>query len=687
MRLNVAHLGLAIDSPEVRQDAPNFRPPTWPPPRDFPIVMDAKGNVVSRYGDSTWDLRPWAKKPAMLNFGDGLPTKHSPCITPDNADLLRKIVAWWLYGPMAVRTTATLKQRFSTIRSLFSLSSSHGIHASDLCRFPAVVDMFRCQLGPSVAVDALTILHALYEQREQLGFTLLDREELIHLEASLPEHEVRQTPYIPPRIWTYQVNRLRAFLDDFQAHQEGIESCYQFCLDAYAKNSGSLAEACRVKRSRTLSPFWRHSGYTGARTGRIYHGPFMQTAQRFGIDELLKRWVIRPAESNNPIALSVRNLATYFTMLGYVGTAYLLNFSLMRIDEGWSLHTDCLEIEHDECFGSFYILCGPTTKTVNDDDARWPTSPSVKVAVDAMTCVARLRMICAEANPVGQTTTDDIRNPHLVVRPYEPWSAGNEDDFIQPLSVRAHPLTYAKVFDSYPNLFDPDVLRITQADLQIARLITPTLDGEKFAVGSIWPLAWHQLRRTGSVNMQASGLVSDTSLQYLLKHSKRDMSLYYGQGYSRVCLNDEARTMYIRTMYEVLGKEIARLFSDRFVSPHGEKRKAEILKIVDLKDSRKLSELAKAGKVSWRETLLGGCTKRGPCPYGGVDNIAHCGGGDGEPPCADVLYDREKAAELHQLGLILASRLVEAPEGTPYRQSLEAQQRALENALNVIESR
>lgn len=187
--------------------------------------------------------------------------------------------------------------------------------------------------------------------------------------------------------------------------------------------------------------------------------------------------------------------------------------------------------------------------------------------------------------------------------------------------------------------------------------------------------------------MQASGLVSDASLQYLLKHATRAMSLYYGQGYSKLRFNEAARITYIRTMYEVLGKEVARLFSDRFVSPHGEKRKAEILKLVDPNDSKKLTELAKSGKISYRETLLGGCTNPLPCTFGGIDNVAACGGGYNKPTCASILFDREKTTAIRQLGSVIASRLVDAQEGSPYRESLEAQQRTIEKVLNVIESR
>ncbi|UOO89776.1 hypothetical protein LVJ82_01955 [Vitreoscilla massiliensis] len=51
----------------------------------------------------------------------------------------------------------------------------------------------------------------------------------------------------------------------------------------------------------------------------------------------------------------------------------------------------------------------------------------------------------------------------------------------------------------WPKLFDGKELTITEADLEMANRMTFGLDPEKFAVGKVWPLAWHQLRRTGAV--------------------------------------------------------------------------------------------------------------------------------------------------------------------------------------------
>lgn len=185
--------------------------------------------------------------------------------------------------------------------------------------------------------------------------------------------------------------------------------------------------------------------------------------------------------------------------------------------------------------------------------------------------------------------------------------------------------------------------------------------------------------------MQASGIVSDASLQYQLKHASRAMTLYYGRGMSRVGLNEKARNEFIQTMYEVLALEIEALRSDRFVSPHGPGRKDELLNnLISSPENKKLIAAAKAGKISYRAILLGGCMKIGPCPYGGVDNIARCAGGDGKAPCINALFDRKKVPAIRELGQIIDSRLYEAPKDSPLRDSLQAQKRSVENTLKLL---
>lgn len=674
-------LGLAINSPLVTPTSRNYRPPSWPPPRDWVVIEDAQGNPVSYWGDPIWRLYPWADKSLCLNFGDGPVTNTTP-IDPENADLLRLLVTWRLWGPQGARTISTLVNNFFTpMRAIVALCSREGILASDLMRFPAVMNKLPQVLASSSFDKVVALLHRLLDARPALGFVLLDQHGLKRLAAARPEHKTEQTAYIPPRIWSYQINRLRECLEDYLAHRQQVEECFQFCLDAYAKNYGSLTNALTTASSSSRSPFSEPQLPTsGAKTGCVFYGHFAHTAARFGLSEILGRWIGSP----NPqeITKGIKLFTRYLSLVKWASLAYLCNFSLMRIEEASSLRTDCLYIEHDEKFGDIPILCGKTTKTDQDSDARWPTSPSVMIAIDAMTSVARLRMRCAEQDPQVSPSPEDIANPYLNERSFEPWVRAHTR---QKYSIRHSPDNYKKVINTYPLLFDEDVLRITEEDIKIARLINPMLDPEEFQVGKPWPLAWHQLRRTGAVNMFASGLISDSSMQYLMKHSSRVMPLYYGQGHSSLCLNEDTRVLVVNSMYEVMGKEMLNVLSERFVSPYGEKRKEMmIVNLISEPDAKRFSASARKGEIFFRSMRLGGCLKRGACSYGGVESISHCAGGDDGHPCVDVLYDKDKAELNRKMLQSITEKLEVAPPGSPLCCSLEAEKRGLENYFDVI---
>jgi hypothetical protein len=679
--ISLEQFGLAINSTQITPTFRSYRPPSWPPPRDWVVIEDAQGNPVSCWGDSIWRLYPWAGKAVCLNFGDGSVT-NTTSIDPENADLLRLLVTWRIWGPRGARTTSSLVNNFFTpMRKIISLCSREGILASNLTRFPAVMNQIAKELSPSSFGNVVVELHRLLDARQTLGFVLLDHHNLKRLAASRPEYNTEQTAYIPPRIWSYQVNRLRECLDDYLEHRQQVEDCFRFCLDAYAANYGSLTNALSTTTSTSKSPFMM-SPYPdgGAQTGCIFYGHFAHTATRFGLSELFGRWVGLP----NPQEMTkgIKLFTKYLSLVKNAGLAYLCNFSLMRIEESSLLRTDCLYVEHDAKFGPIPILCGNTTKTDPNSDARWPTSPSVQIAIDAMTSVARLRMGCAMNIPNVAPSIEDIANPFLYERSFEPW-VGNKR--LKQYSIRQHSRSYKSVINTFSLLFDEDALRITEEDIKVARLISPALDPEEFQVGKPWPFAWHQLRRTGAVNMFASGLISDSSMQYLMKHSSRAMPLYYGQGHSRLCLNEETRILVVNAMYEVMGKEILNVLSERFVSPYGAERKDMIIvNLISEPDAKLFAASARKGELFFRSIRIGGCLKRGTCSYGGVESVSHCAGGDNGHPCVDVLYDKEKTESNRKMLQSVTRQLAAAPYGSPHYRSLEAEKRALENYFDVI---
>ena len=293
-------LGLHIESPIVHPHAANFRPPSWPPPPDWPPILNADGEPACFYRDSIWPLDVWAGTPCKLNFGDGQ-SRGGKRIDSANAELLRQCTTWFMYGPRGCRTAGALKQKFMSIKPLFAICSQEGILASNLMRFDAVIDKVAQALAKSVFGDVLSYLHDILDASELLGFCLLNQEGLARLAKLRPTHEKEQTPYIPPRIWTYQLKRLRACMQDYIEHQDRIEDCFRFCVEAYAARHGSLRAAMRstadIKRIPT--PFANRPSTCSC----TYIGPFKLTADRFGVTDLLERWTgpFTNAKSENQI--------------------------------------------------------------------------------------------------------------------------------------------------------------------------------------------------------------------------------------------------------------------------------------------------------------------------------------------------------------------------------------------------
>lgn len=671
--------GLQINSPFVTKRSTNFRPNTWPPADDFPVVLDNEGRVVSRYADPTWRLWPWAGKALTLSFGDGSAHKGM-ILSPQNAALLRQITAWWLWGPNAIQSPLTLRMRHILIKPLFAVCTEQGKLASDLWRYPKVIEEVAGRQSRAHAHHFFSLLHGLWTEHDKLGFVILDEAGLKQLAGLLrSEHEVTQTAYIPPRIWTYQALRLRKCLDDYLGHKDKIEACFLFCLAAYSANGWNDGRAFgRLKQHH--KPF-EPSIPAGHKKGkRCYYGRFRMTAERFGVDALLDDWVDFGEQTG------ITAFSTYFNLVCVAGLAYTLNFSLMRVDEGAQLRVGCYSVEPDHHFGdNICLIGGVSSKTVQDDDARWIVSPSVKVAIDVMSSVAKLRMLAAQHDPQLRLSQDYLQMPPFQCRPHEPWSPARGKTSKARRNVRS----YASIVELYPKLFDLQQMRITKTDLDLARRMTFGLDPEIFAIGNVWPLAWHQLRRTGACNMLSTGLVSEGALQFQLKHASRAMSRYYGQNHYNLKgrLDGEVQGYYLREMYQAVVREFSALRDEQYVSPYGATRKTQILSPITEKDHKALLKDAENGSISYRPTFLGGCAKPGPpCPLGGISNITGCVGHGSENACEWALIDRNKRAVIENLRQVFRAQLGQAPPGSPLEGSLKAQIESAERALHVIDT-
>jgi hypothetical protein len=658
------HLNIKIDEDNLPPDTATLG--SWPPADNTPIVTDRLGNVVSRYGAPTWDLTLWAGVKLCLDFGDSL-GKSRVKNSPENADWYRRLTAWWMWRANSALSVATLKSYHQVLAKFFTICSLNKISVSELHKYPAIIDLIVMSLSPGSRTRTVRLLHVIYENRHDIGFFIISPEEIAALNNYKSGRAISaQTAYIPPRIWEYQVRRLKEFLDDYMAARDNFENLHQECIDRYISHYGSVegAFASRKARDKDRSPFYKCRGLDS----------FSELVSKHGLTEVFSKWMLTPGTEFNGRGSGIVLLSSYTTLAMRVGIAFLLNFTTMRIDEAWKLRSDCLTKETDPVFGDFWTITGVTTKTMQDSDARWVTSPAAALPVQVMQHVAKLRMKSAEMDPAINTDSGFIENPFLVNRNYDPWSTRTYPP--APMQVRPNYAAYTALVREFPNLFDPVEISISKEDLRIARLITPTLDLKKFDEGQPWAFCWHQTRRTGAVNMLASRLVSEASLQFNLKHQVRFQSLFYGQGHSRLIFNEEAKNEYIKAFYDFRSVEVDILLSERFSSPHGKKHKNKMMKAITKADLKSL--------VSYRPVFLGVCLNDQYCSYGGIDHISNCGAGDGRPPCSGLLYDTSKLEFINELKADIQHRQETAPDEGPYADSLRAQLVSADAAIEYI---
>ncbi|MBO7822126.1 hypothetical protein [Burkholderia pseudomallei] len=684
MNMSVLELSLkAVDVPFTAANA-CYRPPSWPPPPDWVVSEDAQGNPLSFWGGPDWDFSELTGKNCKFEFAGGKKRPASP-LGPENQNVMRLLATWIVWGSGSPSKLRTLRDNFNLVRRIAVLCDREGILATNLVRFPKLLERVPELFSTKTERNCVLVtLDRLLRAKEKIGIALIDERGISCLAKAFAEckdDDTEQTAYIPSRIWTYQLSRLRECLDDFLEQRQQVEDCFNFCVDAYAHNFGSLEAALlSINAPSTFFPFNVQREGAGSCSGRKFYGPFELTAQRFGIHTLLEKWVGRRKKDS----VDVNSLSTYLSMIQTVGLAYIANFTLQRKEEVGALRADCLTWELDQLLGRIPVICGETTKTDPDSDDRWPTSPSIEVAVDAMTVVARLRMRCAASNPNVNCTDEDIANPYLLNVAFEPWSS--TPGVGKPYSVRPNIQSYQSLMKRYPRLFELEQLRITEDDLLTARMFTPNLNKDgRFKVGETWPLAFHQLRRTSGVNMFASGVLSDSSIQVIMKHLTLLQTRYYGQNYTRVRFNQEVEALTVTSRYEVMAKQIESLVEERYVSPLGDERKQEI--VVNLLSARDYDGLLKAGRkgeVSFRETRLGGCTKKGHCEYGGIESVARCAGGDGDKPCRDAIYDKRKQPSAERQLVITEQALQDAEPGSPRQKALQIEANAVRRFLNVV---
>lgn len=205
-------------------------------------------------------------------------------------------------------------------------------------------------------------------------------------------------------------------------------------------------------------------------------------------------------------------------------------------------------------------------------------------------------------------------------------------------------------------------LQITEADFHELQVSDPSRDfslSSKYEIGSYWPFASHQFRRSLAFYGSNSGFISLPTLRSQFKHLTTQMSRYYGNnfeklktifGYYDVKVGDfvlpknhvlfEYQTgIPMSIAYDLLDHAFGSdspMFGGvgTYISNQRSKMDRGDIHIADVR--KETEKLASEGKISFKPTLLGACTFAGKCKSYLLGSVLSC------TSCADGIIEKEK---------------------------------------------
>lgn len=647
----IKNLQFKADISFISESSPCFKSLEFPPKDEFVMSIDEDGNVISLYGDNTWNFKSFGN-PNLMLFDQ---------YDEMNKAMFKQVMYYVIYSHLFPSKYISMRDWYHSLQVIFRKCTELNIKANNLSRFPEVINKIGQQFSvnsPSLFKKCVWYLDLLLKNNKEIGFTILDKKGITLFKYFDPNYELGQTPYIPARIWTNFIRHIDEVLVDFKNHQDKLEKLFKYLVTASITN--------QKNGIKNPSPFDTNRCAKKLTSGRTFEDYLNSN----GLFELFDKYASRRGGS---VGYETRQFTFILNNTLLSCYLYILFYSIMRSKEARSLRIDCLKEETDERLGKIYLLAGETTKTDPDSDDRWIVSKRVKKAIKVAKTLIGWKLQYIE-------TSDET--PYLFQR-IDVWKTSEQNSKPRNFSH------CVKLINEYGyKFFNTEQYRITQEDYDEALALTPSLSKEEwFKVGNNWEFSFHQFRRTLAVHF-ALNKVSPSSTQLQMKHGTREQQFHYQNNAGKLRLNRLAEQEVVNEYYAEMARNISSVVHGDAVLPHKKSPvKQDVVCFVEEGEMKKLLKAQKNGAVGYRKNLLGGCMKQGACEYGGFDSITHCAGGTGGNMCSDLIIDGSRKQEFEDDKTYYEEQMDEVPEDSPRYGGLKAEVRGYEKVLDVIKTK
>ncbi len=662
-------------------------------------ARDLTGAVVSRFKDDSWDCRAYGQANSF-HFASWWDESKRGCMDELARTLTDeiKLIHWLLQNNTTAnggrsRGQTTLIHMMSPLKGMAKIAHGLGIILSEAEHSAK----FQVALKTSIATSAVgfkvydalinllaDLAHFQSVSNIQCTVPRLVPEDALHYTQMLLQRlkkeklvEKRQTPLIPTRLFAMLITGSLEKLNALESHMPKLEA---FVKELYADPNlfcSTYGEWCnniaRIKRLYPDSEFVLDKSMWVSK---------FETLRRYDICELF-------AEHGIDTAKNIPRLINYYQVLCVM---LIHAFSGMRRSEVHIMPYDSIIHQAAKGFGDLPVFVSHLKKFEQANYSRaltWATSQEGVYAVQIAQQLARL---------------DWFRN-----RPANEAFPDNAPLWISPRSDRQnHQGHYAQPIANnfwgtreWTNAVKSLGLVIEQEDID--ELVTFDAfrnwdDDPRFSVGNLWPLTSHQFRRSVAVYASRSGMVSLPTLKTQYKHLSATMTAYYGENSSYAqsfLIDEEGNPIESASILSAFRDEkqfnASLLLHERVLQASEPLKGPKGTEIQLAKDRGKLPKMLssraetekaiKQGRLSYKETPVGGCMLKGVCPHFGIDVVLPC-----TSNCKDAVLTKDKL-QAYVENLRFEQEMM-SPKSKPYKaieaEILHVTQRYLEPAEETL---
>lgn len=614
--------------------------PFWRPSADFVICRDDRGLPTAVYSGPIWDLSPirlMANRIQKISFESIFeePNSEQSALVEEVRYLLFCLLFYVQAGRLGRVSAETLVKYFVALRRAArycsDLKSNPLIGALSLQQLltnPVYLDgyshwMVRNKIGRMERKTTRALLKHMVSMGEQrLGYKI---QGVFHLKFGSDDGRDNQTPIIPTRIYLGIINATGDVMNDLYEKRDSIEEFIKAFLNP-------LYGYTRKNQSK-FSPGLER-----------YEPDFNEALRIHGVDQIF---------TGDLACVGRNNLSGGILKIQWILKTVIHLYTGMRDQEVMRLVYNCIDSED---------IVAPT---VNEDGVTVDNAMTVKVLSTTTKYTGYRKAASWLATEEVVRAVEILRSICRGVSSHFNMPPDDMPLFLTPgiFSVSSNNVVRVAELDpgNKPKLLTERLI-ITEADFQELQASDPGRDFSqkaKFRVGSPWPFASHQFRRSLAFFGSNSGFISLPTLRKQFKHLTMQMSRYYTNNFDKLktifgYYDEEAKDFVLpenhvlfeyqtgvpmSIAYDLLDHAFgsdAPIFggTGTYISNQRKKMEQGDIHIADIR--RETEKLAAEGKISHKVTLLGSCTAVDRCDSYLLGDASSC------LSCKDGIIDKYK---------------------------------------------